>query len=169
MKRTVLIVLLFIISFVAITIKPVQATQNEDTVNKITKSINEILKTTIYELGNSRSSVVSKMGKPLFMSSEFVANPNNPLHDNIIFALHYDGIVILIYHETITNNDKIISVKIKKNIKILFSELFGKVMTISLQHLVILQALAKIKSYMTHLTKTIQGWALLSLNSIILQ
>jgi len=114
MKHTVLIVLLFIISFVAITIKPVQATQNEDTVNKITKSINEILKTTIYELGNSRSSVVSKMGKPLFMSSEFVANPNNPLHDNIIFALHYDGIVILIYHETITNNDKIISVKIKK-------------------------------------------------------
>ena len=93
MKRTVLVVslLLFIMSFVVITREHVHAAQDEDTANKDSSSINSVLKTIINELGNSRSSVVTKMVKPLFMSSEFIINPNDPLHDNRIYTPRASG------------------------------------------------------------------------------
>jgi len=127
MKCLILFILLtfFATNSVAIAEEHVHSI-HEDTANNDISPINAVLKATIDELGNSRSSVAAKIGKPLSISTEFVTNPNDPLHDNRIHTLYYDGIVIWIYQYTVNNKEKLLSVRITKSKKVLFSELIGK-------------------------------------------
>jgi hypothetical protein len=111
-------------SFVVIEEEYVQAAQ-EETATSYTSPINELLKTTIEKVGNSRSSVATQIGKPLSISTEFVANPNEPLHDDRIHTLTYDGIIIWIY-QAADNKEKLLSVRMTKNRKEVFPELIGK-------------------------------------------
>ena len=127
MKRLfpVFFILIFVMSFAAIAEEHVQAIQ-EGPAGKYTSPVNALLKDTIDKLGNSRSSVAGRIGKPLSMSSEFVANPDKPLQDDRIHTLTYDGLIIWIYHAAANNKEKLLSVRMTKNRKGLFPELIGK-------------------------------------------
>jgi len=127
MKRifSVFSILLSIISFVVIGEKHGQAIQ-ERTASIYTSPINALLKATIDNVGNSRSSVAARIGKPLSMSFEFITNPNKPLHDDRIHTLTYDGLVIRIHQAALDNKEKLLSVRMTKNRKGLFPELIGK-------------------------------------------
>ena len=127
MKRilSVCYVLLFVMSFVVFDEEYVQAAQ-EETATRDTSPINELLKATIEKVGNSRSSVATQIGKPLSISTEFVANPNEPLQDDRIHTLTYDGIIIWIYQAAEHNKEKLLSVRMTKNRKEVLPELIGK-------------------------------------------
>jgi hypothetical protein len=127
MKRLYLVfyILLFVMSFFANAEEHVQAIQ-EGTPTKFTSQINALLKTTIEKLGNSRSSVTAAIGKPLSISSEFVANPKAPLQDDRIHTLTYDGITIWIYQAAANNKETLLSVRMTKNRKEFLPELIGK-------------------------------------------
>ena len=79
MKRiySVFFILLIVMSFVVIAEEHVQAIQ-EGPATKYASPINALLKATIDKLGNSRSSVADRIGKPLAISYEFVDNPDDP-------------------------------------------------------------------------------------------
>lgn len=127
MKRiySVFFILLIVMSFVVIAEEHVQAIQ-EGPATKYASPINALLKATIDKLGNSRSSVAARIGKPLAISSEFVANPDEPLQDDRIHTLTYDGIIIWIYHAVAKNKEKLLCVRMTRNRKELLPELIGK-------------------------------------------
>lgn len=127
MKRIYLVIfiLLFAMSLVANAEDHFQSIQ-EETAAKYTNTINALLKTTIDKLGNTRSSVTAKIGKPESISSEFIADPDEPLQDDIIHTLTYDGIIIWIYQSAVSNKEKLLSVRMTKNRKELLPELIGK-------------------------------------------
>jgi hypothetical protein len=127
MKRifSVFFILLIVMSSVVIAEEHVQAIQ-VGTASKYTSPINALLKATIDKLGNSRSSVAAKIGKPLSISSKFIANPNKPLQDDRIHTMTYDGIIIWIYHAAANNKERLLSVRMTKNRKELLPELIGK-------------------------------------------
>lgn len=127
MKRifTVFFIFLIVMSFVVIAEEHVQGIQ-EGPATKYTSPINALLKTTMDKLGNSRSSVAARIGKPLSISSEFIANPGQHLQDDRIHTMTYDGIIIWIYHAAANNKEKLLSVRMTKNRKELLPELIGK-------------------------------------------
>lgn len=127
MKRilSVCYVLIFVMSFVVINEESVQAVQ-EEAATRYASPINKLLKTTIEKVGNSRSSVATKIGKPLSISTEFIANPNEPLQDDRIHTLTYDGIIIWIYQAAGNNKETLLSVQMTKNRKEVLPELIGK-------------------------------------------
>ena len=124
-KFSMLFILLFVMSFVVVAEKHAQAIQDE-TATRYTSIINGLLTATIDKIGNSRSSVVANIGKPLSISTELVANPNKPLQDDRIHILIYDGIIIWIYQTTGNNKEKLLSVRFTKNRKDIFPDLIGK-------------------------------------------
>jgi hypothetical protein len=112
-------------SFVVIDEEYVQAAQ-EETATRDTSPINELLKATIDKVGNSRSSVAAQIGKPLSISTEFVDNPNEPLQDDRIHTLTYDGIIIWIYQTAANNKERLLSLRMTKNRIEILPELIGK-------------------------------------------
>jgi len=127
MKRIIVVffILSYAMSFFANAEEHVQAIR-QGTATNYTGPINALLKATIDKLGNSRSSVTNMIGKPLSMSSEFVANPNAPLQDDRIHTLTYDGIIIWIYQTAANSKERLISVRMTKNRKEFLPELIGK-------------------------------------------
>jgi hypothetical protein len=117
--------LLFVLSFVVISEERAQANQEEGTAGYISP-INALLKTTIDKVGNSRSSVAAKVGRPLAITTEFIADPDTPLQDDRIHTLTYDGIIIWIYQAAASKKEKLLSVRMTKNRKELLPELIGK-------------------------------------------
>jgi hypothetical protein len=118
-------ILIFVTTFAVIAEEHVQATQ-ETSAGKYTSPADALLKATLDKFGNSRSSVVARIGKPLSMSSEFIAKADKPLQDDMVHTLTYDGIVIRIYHSAAINKEKLLSLRMTKNRKELFPELIGK-------------------------------------------
>ena len=121
----VFLIHLFVLSSVVNAEEHVQAIQ-EGTAIKSTGPINAFLKTTSDKVGNSRSEVTAKIGKPLTISTEFIDNPNEPLQDDRIHTLTYDGIIIWIYQTAANNKERLLSLRITKNIREKLPELIGK-------------------------------------------
>jgi hypothetical protein len=127
MKRifSIILILLFASSLVFIADKHAQAIQ-KGTATKVMSPINALLKATIDILGNSRSSVASKIGKPSSISLEFIPNTNKPLQDDKIYTMTYNWIIIWIYQDATNNKEELLSVRMTKNRKELLPELIGK-------------------------------------------
>jgi len=121
----VFLIHLFVLSSVVIAEEHVQAIQ-EGTAIKSTGPINALLKTTSDKIGNSRSDVAAKIGKPLSISTEFIDNPNEPLQDDRIHTLTYDGIIIWMYQTATNNKERLLSLRMTKNIREKLPELIGK-------------------------------------------
>ncbi len=90
------------------------------------KHINELISAPMKNLGESPSSVQSKLGPPSIISTEQLTNRHNPKQIDQIHTLTYKGLVVRIYDVPSFKKEMLLTVRLTENRPGLLPELIGQ-------------------------------------------
>jgi hypothetical protein len=86
---------------------------------------NSLLMAPIMQLGQSRTAIISKLGRWISLETKTIVNRHDPDQKDNIYTIKYDGLILRVYRVAKHKKEMLVSVTMTKNYPRILPELIG--------------------------------------------